>query len=229
LFSCQNTLSRELIDQLNVESTAVLNSDSTQVDLEIPNDSLTANVEDSLKIPPFIWNPEIVTYQGIMPLENWVRVDIWDICTPTLGLVTITGSIVSTEPAIEFLKGFQVPLFEIKPESKPLQPVRSPRNNPSSNNQGLTGLLAGGEKAFDSFIFPNPINEESRLYVMAKYPVDLEFEIYSFDSSEIVRKGSHFFEVGKHKIDLRFSSLNSGAYQLHLFGNGQTSILDFTV
>ena len=66
LFSCQNTLSKEMISQLNAETTALLNQDTTEINIALIDSTVT--LSDSSLIQPnelqFIKWPvdEIVTF-----------------------------------------------------------------------------------------------------------------------------------------------------------------------
>ena len=76
LFSCQNTMSKEMIEQMRYETTTIIQDDSLLTDAEKENDWLLNDNSDLETKPPKDlpsvtdqW-PVEVTYQGMMPMQE---------------------------------------------------------------------------------------------------------------------------------------------------------------
>jgi len=234
LFSCQNTLSKELISKLNVETSLLLNPDSTIINLTAINDttllqpdSLNNSSNEVLNIKSS--ELEIVTWMGIMPYN---KISPWITCFVSMGNFIISGSISAGPKSKEFIEATSFPhQFPIGPNSKPLSRPSSPIKNPptTNNSQKIEGIFGSGDKKFDAFVSPNPITSESRVYINVHESFNLSIDIYKLGSNESFRSGSREMAIGFHSLNLNLHHLSKGEYQLKLLAFNQLSVLDFVV
>ncbi len=236
LFSCQNTLSKEIISKLSIETHNMLETDSSTVDLAVV-DSSAANDHPVQMAPPYTGIPffpfnEITTFTGVMPLTELFVLNMpenWIVCEAFLGDVIVSGSMTIQPDAEDFLS------------ANFLQPIQHPNkltNNPNRplvrpvsdlNTPKLEGITTSGDKKFEAFIYPNPIDVSSRLYLSVHENLDLNIMIHEKDELLPLRSGSQAYTPGKHAVDLKLYKLAEGNYQLKLLGLNQLSILDFEV
>jgi len=228
LFSCQNTLSKEMISQLNADTTALLNQDTTDINLSLVDSTVT--LSDSSLIQPnelqYIKLPvgEIITFTGVMPYYEIYKP--WMECTVSLGYISVSGSITADTNATQFLKASALdPGFQPISNIKPFTPV-PPSQQTSSK---IEGVLGAGEKKFDAFISPNPVSAESRVFILAKESLFLFVDLFQKNETSALRSGSIELAAGNYQLDLKLANLPSGNYQLNLQASYQLSVLDFTV
>ena len=247
LFSCQNTLSKELVGQLNIETTEMLsNIDSTgyrstqadSMDLALDkNDSSSANIfsKANLLITEYPWELEVITTAGVTPFyPMFYDSNTWNVCSITLGTYLL-GSIAMPTDEKEEVKEFlaEVPLPFISspfsPITKDITPIeRTPRPiHPTTPRIEATNDSAG--KKFDSFIYPNPINADSLLYLDAFEAMNMDIEIFRKGDPHPLHFGFSTFSYGRHSMDLKLYDLAKGDYQLRLKSINQVSELDFVV
>lgn len=236
LFSCQNTLSREMINKLNSETKQILADDSSHVELADVDSSDADQKMDSVRdvaIPSVIdivrpW--EIVTYMGTLPYDD-LRVHPLITCEIFMGDVVLSG-FVSIDPGVNKYLG-EIPLLAFPvPVSSPLPPNTSlPIVTPSGDNpsQSSGNMTAGGDKKFDAFIHPNPVDITSRLYLRVHELTTLKITLHQKGETSPLRSGTSSFVTGQHEVDLQLYNLQKGLFQLRLCGDEQISLLDFEV
>lgn len=228
LFSCQNTLSKEMISQLNAETTALLNQDTTEINLPLVDSTLT--LSDSSLIQPndlqFFKLPvgEIVTFMGVTPYYEIYQP--WITCTVSLGDIAISGMVSADTNTKDFLKATALtPGFQPISDLKPFAPVPPTQQTPSR----IEGIVGAGEKKFDAFISPNPVSTESRVFIQTKESLFLFVDLFHENETSALRSGSIELAAGNYQLDLKLYKLPSGNYQLNLQASYQLSELDFTV
>lgn len=230
LFSCQHAPTRELIHQLNIESSVVLNEEKA-LEIEL-NDSISKeNNNDSIsKKDGFQWNPEIVTYMGILPIHaidvNLLR---WEVCQVIYGDFIVSGSILA-EPKQEvedFLIGQN--LLHPTGATRNTTKKRQVNHRPESPRPRIEGVNTSGKKLFDAFIYPNPIEESSRLFVHVNESLSIDITLFRKGELSPLRHANHEFDSGRFQIDLKLFELQSGEYELKLLAGHQLSVLDFEV
>jgi hypothetical protein len=229
LFSCQNTLSKEMISQLNAETTALLNHDTTEINLPLVDSKLTLSDSSLIQPNPPIYFKlpvgEIVTYMGIMPYYEPYQP--WITCTVSLGSIAISGSVTADTSATQFLKATAlIPANPATPFVQPTHPIPPSSPKPSSRIEGIVGA---GEKKFDAFVSPNPISTESRVFIHAKESLFLFVDLFQENETSALRSGSIELAAGDYQLDLKLYNLPSGNYQLNLQASYQLSVLDFMV
>lgn len=227
LFSCQNTLSKEMINKLNTDTIALMEEHDTTV-VEIAEvDSSSATPSDSFpSISIDIWKPYEITYVGIMPYTDYWLKQPWITCEITMGSVVQSGLVTIDQEAEQFLKA------DITTPTQPKTIVPNPpRPAPKESNEPnhIVGISTEGGKHFDAFIHPNPIEVSSRLYINTHESIDLNITIYSNENQSIVNSGSSSLIEGNNQLDLKLYTLRNGDYQLKLESNKQRSVLDFVV
>ena len=104
-----------------------------------------------------------------------------------------------------------------------------PERPPPSEHESETAKQGAKVKKFEAFIYPNPINVTSRLYLSVHEKLDLNIMIHEKYELLPLRSGSQTYAIGKHAVDLKLHKLAEGNYQLKLLGLNQLSILDFEV
>jgi hypothetical protein len=228
LFSCQNTLSKEMISQLNAETTALLNQDTTEINLPLVDSTLT--LSDSSLIQPntsiYFKLPvgEIVTFMGVTPYYEIYQP--WITCTVSLGDIAISGMVSADTSTKQFFKANILDSgFQTISVLKPFVPVPPSQQTTSK----IEGIVGAGEKKFDAFISPNPVSDESRVFIHAKESLFLFVDLFQENETSALRSGSIELAAGNYQLDLKLYKLPSGNYQLNLQASYQLSVLDFTV
>lgn len=240
LFSCSNTHTKEMVNQLNIDTTEMLaTTDSTTVELTETNaDSLVLtppvlSFNDSLLLAnngP--WETPYV-HGGTFPNNFRIAFDSndWNQCGVTLTYTILLGDFYIEPVEEEKVKAFlaRPSNFPVaSPEILPLPTtIPTPRQPNSPVTQSLEGVLNSSDKQFDAFIYPNPIDIESRLYLEVHEYLELDIDIHEKGKEVILVKGNSTFPVGKHALDLKFVGFAKGEYQLKLEGNKQVSVLEF--
>jgi hypothetical protein len=240
LFSCQNTLSKELVNQMNIEATELLAEiDSNEISL---ND--TTNLDEKLKVNEIVvdevvrppWVGEIITSVGVPFVLDPHELEIkWEICSFILGDVTVNGYMGTETGMIPSLQEFLSEAPMNSPFYSPIPQGPLPLNDLPSNPvprpylPKLEGITGSGDKKFTSFIHPNPVDDTSRLYLEMNDFAYLKITIHEGEKSEALRSGHSPFSVGRHAVDLKLYSLKTGAYQLRIEALNQVSVLDFEV
>jgi len=233
LFSCQNTLSKEIISKLNAETNILLKSDSTKTDVTL----LDSTVEnpDSLGIKiggiPYSKLPfeGVITLSGVVPFYPFDFKIPWEICTISLGSIAISGNIQTTTDTVNFLKASKQAL--VHPNLGVTLRTQNTTNKPEQKTERGTieGVLGSSEKKFDAFIYPNPITPESRVYLKAIESLILFVDVFRISENDAFRSGSIDLAAGNHELDVKFNNFPKGNYQLNLQASNQLSVLDFTV
>lgn len=234
LFSCQNTLSKEMISKLNAETSILLESDTLKSDVTLL-DSTHTN-PDSININigqhPYIKFPyeEIITLSGVVPYSPiGFDKNPWEICTVSLGSLVINGNFQPTTDTVEFLKATKQSL--VQPNLGLTMSNQNPINKPPTETERTTieAVLGPGEKKFDAFIYPNPLTPESRVYIKAHEALFLFIDVFRATENDAIRSGSVELATGNHELDVKIYDFPKGFYQLNLQASNQLSVLDFTV
>ena len=233
LFSCQNTLSKEIISKLNAETSILLKSDTTKTDVTLLNstvknpDSLATTIGD---LPYFKFPYEdIITLSGVVPYYPFDIKIPWEICTISLGSMVISGNMQTTTDTVDFLKASKQAL--VLPNLGITLRTQNPTNKPEKKTErgSIEGVLGASEKKFDAFIYPNPLTPESRIYVKANESLILFVDVFRVSENDAFRSGSIELAAGNHELDVKFYDFPKGNYQLNLQASNQLSVLDFTV
>ncbi|MEY3236585.1 MAG: hypothetical protein RI883_686 [Bacteroidota bacterium] len=234
LFSCQNTLSKEMISKLNAETSVLLESDTTKTEVTL----LGSTVEDpdslAIKIGdiPYLKLPyeEVITLSGVVPYSPFdFKISPWEICIVSLGSIAISGLIQPSTDTVNFLKATNnvlvhpnlgLTLIKQNPANKPTQKIE--RNT-------IEAVLGSSEKKFDAFIYPNPLTPESRVFIKAHESLILFVDVFRTSENDAFRSGSIELATGNHQLDVKLYDFSKGNYQLNLQASNQLSVLDFTV
>lgn len=235
LFSCQNTLSREMIHRLNSETEQILAVDSSQIELAKLDSTDTAQQSDSLSVainpPPLpIIHPWEITYMGILPWQDFGK-QPWITCEVVWGDMIVSGFFQAEPEAKKFLTETPFEPF-LRPISSPQPPkTTSPIVTPTGENaiQSSSVVTAGGDKKFDAFIHPNPVDITSRLYLRVHELTEMKIHLHAEGETSPMRSGDSTFVRGQHEIDLQLYNLQKGLFQLKLSGERQVSVLTFEV
>jgi hypothetical protein len=235
LFSCQNTLSKEIISKLNAETSILLKSDTTKTDIALL-DSTVKN-PDSLSIKsgdlPYFKFPfeEVITLSGVVPYSPYgFKINPWVICTVSLGSMVISGNFETTQDTVKFLKAAKQGI--VPPDlALTWNSTQNPSNKPEQKTERSTieAVLGSSEKKFDAFIYPNPITPESRVYLRANESLILFVDVFRVSENDAFRSGSFEIATGKHQLDVKIYDFPKGNYHLNLQASNQLSVLDFTV
>ena len=233
LFSCQNTLSKELVSQLNAETSILLESDTTKTDVALLDSTLKN--PDSLAITigdlPYFKFPyeDIITLSGVVPYYPFNTMIPWEICTISLGSIVISGNVQTTTDTVNFLKATKKAL--VHPNLGVTLSTQNPTNKPEQKTERSTieAVLGSSEKKFDAFIYPNPLTPESRVYIKANESLILFVDVFRASENDAFRSGSIEIAAGNHELDVNIYDFPKGNYQLNLQASNQLSVLDFTV
>lgn len=237
LFSCQNTVSKELVNQLQIETSQLLNElDSTTVLTELQKDTIQLKPSSNeITIPSiggYPWEHEIV-YQGVPPID-YRGPNLFDWKTITLsleGLEVVYGGFApekkDTSKFVEFLAATSNPFDVSYLPSFPIQPIKKPIDD--KNVQKLAALMNTTGKKFNAFIHPNPVEISSRLFVQTTEKIFLKISIFDSLSNQFISTTETQLEEGKYALDLKLYDCVVGNYELHLDSIDQLSILEFTV
>lgn len=234
LFSCQNTLSKELVTQLNTETAVLLAQDSLHLDsLNSPEKS--DSIALATEILPFTINPyrPEIYYQGIMPYYNWdFKLPVIDCYNINLGPIVQTGQFGIDTVAITHLKEKKINSKKLDfTNSKTHEKHHSNRHKQTKTTKTTTieGVLDSGFKYFDAFISPNPASIESKLYVTVHKALTIQIDLYLENEPTVHRTATSYFEVGNFEIELKLHLLEKGTHQLLLQAKEQVSVLSFVV
>ncbi len=241
LFSCQNTLSKEMVNQLHVESSLLLDSievaDLVAVDTMSPDFKEVQDSENKIRtlggVPisvdwPIIyggtspWNP------GFLDSGIWISSLIaWPSCDIVLGGWHVPEK--ETQDLEKFLEAGMSPFLQtFSSEPNPNQTGPS-QPNPLRVLPKLEGIAGSGDKKFDAFVYPNPIVKSSKLYVDAHDFINLKIAIFQKGEETPLHEGYSTLGFGNHALDANLFNLNHGEYFLKLDALDQISVLDFVV
>jgi hypothetical protein len=234
LFSCQNTLSKELVTQLNTETAVLLAQDSIQMD-SLSSPEKTDSITLATEVLPFAINPyqPEIYYQGIMPDYNWgfkiPNIQCFDI---NLGTIVQTGQFGIDTVAITHLKQKKINAKKLdfsKTNANLKQNVPLQKQPRTSKQATIEGVLDSGFKYFDSFISPNPITAESKLFLTVHKALTIQLDVYLEHEPTVHRTATNYFEAGNYEIELKFHLYKKGTHQLLLQAKEQVSVLSFVV
>ncbi len=234
LFSCQNTHTKEMVNQLQLDTTQMLASldtlgMTTVLDTNKTNDSLMTygNWDVLIKNPweEVYWQgtiaPDIGIYQPWLDCKN---LQIYMVSLEMYGAIGIPDE--EKEKFHEFASSTLSSPFLNVQETTPVSPL--PPVSPILLKAPLEAVLSSGNKVFDSFIYPNPVIETSRVYIETQVFLDLQIALYRKGVESPIRTGQATLGVGRHQLDLKLHNFEKGEYQLKLENAMQVSILDFT-
>ncbi|MGJ8661681.1 MAG: hypothetical protein ACSHXL_06560 [Bacteroidota bacterium] len=233
LFSCQNTHTKELVNQLQIDTTEMLATIDTTVSPAMRD---IGTVQDSIQKTDFpgtiAENPwGEVYYQGTIAPD--LRIYDFDIttCTVVLGNFIVSGAIEIPENEEkkykEFLTSTLLTPFLNVQETKPVSPLIPV--SPVLARTPLEAVLSSGNKVFDSFVYPNPVDETSRVFINSQMFLDLTISLFMKGIENPFRNGQASLPIGHHKLDLKLHTFEKGEYQLKLENVLQVSILDFKI
>lgn len=241
LFSCQNTATKELVNQMQIESSQLL--DSLKNEDLIAKDSMNGDVQskntDSLAVRlmdlPYTLGgvpmelPQV--YGGTSPwMPNIIFTMPWiTVCEPwgsdLLGVIAV-------EPATKksLIEHWETALTQ---NTQPLVSTPVPKmpapHTPKTVQANTDAVLNSGNKKFSAFIYPNPIEPESKLYLDLAEFLDLHLIIHAKNDSKTLLQLSTSLAFGLYVLEPDFHQLSPGEYQLRIESNSQISVLDFVV
>ncbi|MFT6922130.1 MAG: hypothetical protein ACJA1C_001132 [Crocinitomicaceae bacterium] len=239
LFSCQNTVSKEIVSQMEQNGNEILAQHAhakemvsqklhTTSEDEVFAETIEIDSTTPSGIPwtegivsPWDWREGEITYAG--GFGGGIDVIVWEpgefqICEVLLGFTAISGDMYIPETFIPFLEETnQSPLFmeasHLPPTKKPRRTGPLPQPQPIIR-EDLNAIKRSGNSGFDAFVAPNPIKAESRIYLETFSSGTIEFTIKQRDSGKTIHRGSQYFIQAKHEVDLKLYALEIGAYHM---------------
>jgi hypothetical protein len=239
LFSCQNTVSKEIVSQMEQNGNEILAQHAHRK--EIAAQKLNTTSEDKVfaeTIEIDSTTPSGIPWtEGIVSTWDWREGEItyaggfgghletrpWDlneieVCEVIMGDWVIDGAFSVPSQMETFLEETnQGPLFM---EASHLPPTKKPRRTgPFPQPQPIiredsNAIKRSGNSGFDAFVAPNPIKAESRIYLETFSSGTVEFTIKQKDSGKTIHRGSQYFIQAKHEVDLKLYALEIGAYHM---------------
>lgn len=237
LFSCNTTASKEIIDQLNVQASELLVEDSLTAETVETNEAkiLLDSIGSSEKEQDSL-NIKLIDLELAPNQEGWVSIKE---CIMTLGMVTISGSMIQVP---EFILEFdeKVKLVDLYQKKKKEDLTKVTLSNPipgfpqfpvlpSQPNETIDGILDKTIPVFEAELTPNPIDLSTKLFLNTQLSIQMNVEIFQKNQSTVFRKGEGYLERGSHKLNLRLYRLPAGNYDLVLSALQQTTRIPFTV
>lgn len=231
LFSCQNTASKELVEQMNVEAQHITDQDASDTS-EITEEQEVAEVqkEDSItgKTKGEPYDP-IGFFEGEIlsgtPFETEILKEI-DVCTILMGDISVTYGMFTPEDAAP--TSINRAFFPIKTSPQPngdnnIQPFR-----PVNYGKKSTDIIFNEDlDDFVAYIAPVPISSESKLYLQVSRSIELYLGIVDLVTNEFISENERTFERGNHRYSIPFEQLNSGNYQLNLQSENTAQTIRF--
>lgn len=235
LFSCNSTASKEIVDQLNVQASELLVSDS----LLVVDSVKTVSMGEVVAVDPKDVVSDTTNSPGLdsldineTPLTSPRNLKEYEEICVTMGDIAVyglVGHIPSDENIISLL---ETPV--IIPQPVPLY-SGIPRNNtplPRPErlaNNSKEAIPSKENLAFEAELFPNPVTVESRLYLTVYQEVEMSFQVFQPTEETVFRKGESAFKPGNHVVDLRLHRIPAGTYDLELTGMHQRLRIPFSV
>ncbi|MCR9173775.1 MAG: hypothetical protein NXI10_14830 [bacterium] len=215
LFSCQNTLTKEVVSKMEEEATNMLNKDAEKDELRVSRDSTEHTTSiDTLSVN--IGN-ELPHLNGLITWDEYPKKPID--CDDDKEFVWILGDIGVT------FGNVCVPEAE-KPDFPPYtaQPTQnSPTGEqimpwPQRNNVGKRSDLVYDTETTDfiAYISPAPVRLESRLIIEAYGNYQIHLHLEDVKTHSIYSDKNVDLTEGVHSFSLNLDKLPKGNYQLEL-------------
>jgi hypothetical protein len=235
LFSCQNSASKEIVNQINVQATEMIALESAEVETIDPTD--TEVVEDYTLIDeisqienaeiPKITDPASITYQIITvtgsmsyyPLIGDIAVSGWVSCGPSEEEQRFKRYLEEYEPISAFVASGAE---EIKPNFhfSEVSTLISSR---------LNDILSPTDPEFDAQISPIPINSSSRLYLSLSEAAEVSIRVSNQAGTLLTKLEKLLFSRGEHEVDLHLIALIPGDYTAVINALSVEKIIEFNV
>ena len=239
LFSCQNTVSKEIVSQMEQNGNEILDQHAHRKEIAVQKSNENTEGEvlaetlevDSTFIPgttnweeivsPWDWREGEITYAG--GFGGYLETRPWDlneilVCEVTMGFILVDGMFSAPPQMIPFLEETnQSPLFMEASLFSPTNHLRRtepfPQPKPSIR-QELNAIAGNGNAGFDAFVAPNPIQMKSKLYLETYSSGTVVITIKERDSGKTIHLGSQHFVEAKHEVGLKLHALEIGEYHM---------------
>jgi hypothetical protein len=239
LFSCQNTISKEIVSQMEQNGNEILDqhahrkevaaqksNENTEGEalaetLEVDSTVISENPWTEEIVSPWDWREGEITYAGGfgggIDVIHW-KPGEFEICEVTMGFILVDGMFSAPPQMIPFLEETnQSPMFMEANHSPQMKTPRRTEPFPQPKpiiTQDLNATRRSGNAGFDAFVAPNPIKAESRVYIETFSSGTVEFTIKQRESGKIIHRGSQHFVEAKHEVDLKLYALEIGEYHM---------------
>ncbi|MFT5777201.1 MAG: hypothetical protein ACI837_000132, partial [Crocinitomicaceae bacterium] len=211
LFSCQNSASKEIVNQISVQATEMIDQESIAietVDTVAPENVVALPVTNEIEINESTGGPIMISPVADFPETTWLTTI--PECVITLGFMTtaIFGDFGPSGPSEEEIK-FKRYLEEynhISPYDKFSVEEAKPNfhfsevNTLTSNR--LSDVVAPGDPEFDAQILPIPIDLTSRLYLSLSEATEVTIRITNQAGVALTKLERLLFSMGEHEVDL---------------------------
>ena len=243
LFSCQNTLSEELVSKMELEGSKIV-TEVDSLDLASSNQDTILKSRDSLTNP---FDINVISTNNWKLGQEWMGtvpyteiMDIkWDfrVCEVSMGVISLLGNFTIPTEVKTFLEPIQenssyhsildIPFPE---NNSPI--LKTPHENFKPNTRTSNNSIIineGNGRDFEAFIHPNPIKPSSRLFILINDSKELKIDIYKKENEELISSGKETFINGKHEADIGLYKYDKGEYILKLGSVNQKGELNFSV
>ena len=230
LFSCSNTLSKEIVNQMQVASNELAEKDSlpNKILSKEPQASNDTNKLESVPYVVFPWNENPIVYMGAVSIIEPHIITPISIYEFVLGDIIVSGNISVPENLHEeLIKKYANPLVHGLPQSQETGDYSvSPLISGSQNS--ITGILGNG-KDFQLELTPNPIDATSKLFVEIYKECEISILIKESPSKQQVFLAMGPVLIGEYALRLNFDELEKGSYVLFVSSEKQEERIEFDV
>lgn len=230
LFSCSNTLSKEMVNQVQLVTTELSENDSL-INAELSAEkqpSSDTNKLESVTNVVFPWNERPIVYMGAVSIIEPHIITTVSICEFVLGDIVLSGSIYVPENLHEELfEKYANPFAHSLPQSQEtgdysVSPLTSGLHN------SITGVLGDG-KDFQVELAPNPVDATSKLFVEIYKECEISILIKESHSKKQVFLAKGSVLIGEYALRLNFDELITGNYVLFVSSENQDERIEFGV
>ncbi len=238
LFSCQNTLSKEVVAKMNADAQEILaqnESDTLAGDAEIENkDKLETENEDPLNAigSKFPWEIDI-EMQGQMPFFEDMRGEITTLILIGDWMTEVNGMF--TPPTTTHEQAVREAFLQdgfFQPQEKPSTPTQK-RVAPRPTREVLTtrnNLIYNEDlDDFIGYIAPVPISEKSRIIIEVFRSIRLNLTLQNADTNELLGSRNFDFEKANYAFNPKFMALAPGNYCINFESENTRQSIQFSI
>lgn len=241
LFSCQNTFTKETVEQMHQETQQILadskgnRSSSDSGDIETENKNPVLAIDSLPSNYPFVHFPQEETYwMGTVPYYNPKELEFFIGHEWSLDFTMYEAMLaMPPENPLENQKEAFIDLPIFSPFSSFIAKRNwnnTPQNPAPLKPQPRADLIFNENlDDFIAYIGPVPISTESRLFVEAFREIELNVEIYHADSESIVLANQLTLKKANYALDIHLTDLKPGKHQVHLESKTTLQTIDFQI
>jgi len=231
LFSCQNTTSKELVEQMRVDAQEILAQENENESDSSSNEATLDKENDTLKYHGFDirneWPLESV-WMGTVPYD-YRFIGTGTECILWIGDLVQTYGVIQFDPPEEEIKQafqqFEWPIY--RNNQSPIQERVAPRPVTASTRNDI--VYNEDFDDFIAYISTVPIAENSRIIVEVFRSISLKITLQNKDTEEIVGTRDFEFEKANYGFNPNFMQLEKGNYSVSLESENTRQTIPFSI